>query len=49
MEEHGDGKTLDRSEVEIWVKALHNPSKVIRKQAQRRLQKLTGQVYDIEP
>lgn len=48
MEEHGDGKMLDRSEIEIWVKALHNSSGVIRKQAQRRLQKLTGQVYDIE-
>jgi pSer/pThr/pTyr-binding forkhead associated (FHA) protein len=48
MEEHGDAKALDRSEVEVWVKALCNPSKIIRKQAQRRLQKLTGQVYDIE-
>lgn len=48
MEEHGDAKNLDRGDIEVWVTALQNPSAIIRKQAQRRLQKLTGQVYDIE-
>jgi pSer/pThr/pTyr-binding forkhead associated (FHA) protein len=48
LAEHGEDKGLDRTEVAMWVQALHNPSKVIRRQAQRKLQKLTGQVYDIE-
>jgi pSer/pThr/pTyr-binding forkhead associated (FHA) protein len=48
LERHAESKSLDRTEIEMWVKALRNPSKVIRKQAQRQLQKLTGQVYDIE-
>jgi pSer/pThr/pTyr-binding forkhead associated (FHA) protein len=35
-------------EVALWLRALENPSKVIRKQAQRKLKQLTGRDYDIE-
>jgi hypothetical protein len=49
METFGPEKGSVRSDVEMWVGALGNPSRIIRKQAQRQLQKLTGQVYDIEP
>lgn len=49
MESFGEEKGLVRSEIEMWVGALGNPSRIIRKQARRQLQKLTGQVYDIEP
>lgn len=48
MQELDETQDLDRKEIEMWVKALHNPSQIIRKQAQRKLEKLTGQVYDIE-
>lgn len=48
MQELDETQGLDRKEIEMWVKALHNPSQIIRKQAQRKLEKLTGQVYDIE-
>ncbi|MCH8332650.1 FHA domain-containing protein [Candidatus Sumerlaeota bacterium] len=38
----------ESSEVTMWLEALKNPSKIIRKQAQRRLKDLTGRDYDIE-
>lgn len=38
----------DAEEVAMWLKALQNSSKVIRKQAQRKLKVLTGREYDIE-
>lgn len=36
------------AEVAMWEKALANPSKVIRKQAARKLKQLTGRDYDID-
>ena len=39
---------VDSPEVSMWMKALRNPSSVIRRQAQRQLKRLTGQDYDIE-
>lgn len=48
MQACGEDRGLERSEIEMWVVALDNPSRLIRRQAQRKLQKLTGQVYDIE-
>lgn len=38
----------DAEEVAMWLKALQNSSKVIRKQAQRKLKVLTGREYEIE-
>lgn len=35
-------------EVAMWLRALQNPSNVIRKQAQRKLKQLTGRDYDIQ-
>lgn len=48
-ESSGVAGGAEPAEVEMWLQALRNPSKIIRKQAQRQLQRLTGQVYDIEP
>ena len=39
---------VDRREFEMWYKALHNPSKIIRKNAAQFLKKLTGKDYDYE-
>jgi pSer/pThr/pTyr-binding forkhead associated (FHA) protein len=39
---------LDPKEVELWLKALANPSKIIRKNAAQFLKKLTGKDYDYE-
>jgi len=39
---------IDPKEVELWLKALSNPSKIIRKNAAQFLKKLTGKDYDYE-
>jgi len=39
---------IDPKEVEMWLKALNNPSRIIRKNAARFLKKLTGKDYDYE-
>jgi pSer/pThr/pTyr-binding forkhead associated (FHA) protein len=41
-------KGVNPKEVEVWLKALHNPSRIIRKQAAQFLKKLTGKIYDYE-
>jgi len=41
-------KGVSPKEVEVWLKALHNPSRIIRKQAAQFLKKLTGKTYDYE-
>ena len=41
-------KGVNPKEVEVWLKALHNPSRIIRKQAAQFLKKLTGKTYDYE-
>jgi hypothetical protein len=41
-------KGVNPKEVEVWLKALHNPSQIIRKQAAQFLKKLTGKTYDYE-
>jgi pSer/pThr/pTyr-binding forkhead associated (FHA) protein len=41
-------EVIDAAEVEMWLKALQNPSKVIRKNAARFLRKLTGKDYEYE-
>lgn len=44
----GELSGADPKEVAMWMRALANPSKAIRKQAQRKLKVLTGRDYDIE-
>jgi hypothetical protein len=41
-------ESSDPPEAQLWLKALANPSRIIRQQAQRTLKKLTGRHYDIE-
>ena len=41
-------KGVNPKEVEVWLKALHNPSRIIRKQAAQFLKQLTGKTYDYE-
>ncbi len=38
---------VDQAEVAIWEKAMGNPSPVIRREAARKLKKLTGRDYDV--
>lgn len=38
----------ETEEVALWLRALQNPSSVIRKQAKRKLRVLTGRDYDVE-
>ncbi len=42
------GATAENPEVQMWLKALSNPSPAIRRQAQRRLKALTGKDYDVQ-
>jgi pSer/pThr/pTyr-binding forkhead associated (FHA) protein len=41
-------KGVNPREVEVWLKALRNPSRLIRRQAAQFLKKLTGKTYDYE-
>ena len=44
----GNLSDAEREEVAMWEKALANPSAIIRKQAARKLKKLTGRDYDVQ-
>jgi hypothetical protein len=39
---------INPNEVKLWLKALENPSRIIRKNAAQFLKKLTGKDYDYE-
>ena len=48
LEAVSEAAEAQTDEIQMWMRALANPSSVIRRQAQRRLKALTGRDYDLK-